>query len=47
MGISIGRLGSLALMNFGGPVGPHNTCTASEPTNLEDMTCRGYRGEHE
>ena len=43
MDISIGRLGSFALMDFGGPIGPHHTFVASEPPILENMTCRGYR----
>ena len=47
MDISMGRLGSFALMHFSGATDPHNSLVASEPPNLEEMTCRGYKGEHE
>ena len=33
------------LMDFGGHIGPQNISVASEPPDLEDMTCRGYSGE--
>ena len=34
-------------MGCGGPIDPHRTSVASEPPSIEDITCRGYRGERE